>query len=78
MSGKPYTVAEVAELMGYSPQTVTRLFERERGIQILVRPEKMLKRRYRAMTTPRECATSGFAIDYPFASRLCAGRVRMV
>jgi hypothetical protein len=28
----PYTVDEVAALMGFSRATVTRLFERERGV----------------------------------------------
>ena len=52
-SAKPFTVAEVAELTGYSRQTVTRLFEREPGVLLINRPEKMHKRRYRSMRIPR-------------------------
>lgn len=48
-----YTVAEVAALMGLSRQTVTRLFERERGVIILERPERMHKRPYRSIRIPR-------------------------
>jgi transcriptional regulator GlxA family with amidase domain len=33
-----YTVAEVAQLMGYSRRTIIRLFEREPGV--LIRPGK--------------------------------------
>ena len=33
-----YTVAEVAALTGFSRATVTRIFERERGVLILWRP----------------------------------------
>jgi len=34
-----YTIAEVAALIGFSRQTVTRLFQNERGVLILERPE---------------------------------------
>jgi hypothetical protein len=47
------TVAEVAALTGYSHQTITRLFERERGVLILGRPEKTHKRSYRSLRIPR-------------------------
>ena len=47
-----HTVAEVAALMGLSRQTVTRLFERERGVIILARPESMHKRPYRSIRIP--------------------------
>jgi hypothetical protein len=47
-----YTVTEVAVLMGFSPQTVTRLFEREPGVLVLNRPEVMHKRRYRSIRVP--------------------------
>ena len=43
-----YTVAEVAAMTGFSRGTVTRMFERERGILMLNRPESMHKRRYRS------------------------------
>jgi predicted DNA-binding transcriptional regulator YafY len=33
------TVAEVAELTGFSRDTITRMFEREKGVLILARPE---------------------------------------
>ena len=48
-----YTVAEVAELTGFSVGTITRMFEREKGVLILKRPESMHKRRYRSIRIPR-------------------------
>ncbi|HSY35007.1 MAG TPA: hypothetical protein VK814_04590 [Acidobacteriaceae bacterium] len=47
------TVAEVATLTGWSRQTVTRLFERERGVLVLGRPESLHKRSYRSIRIPR-------------------------
>lgn len=47
------TVADVASLTGPSRGTVTQLFEGERGILILGRPEQMHKRRYRSIRIPR-------------------------
>jgi len=47
------TVAEVAALTGLSRQTVTEMFEHERGVLILGRPETMHKRRYRSLRIPR-------------------------
>lgn len=46
------TVAEVAALMALSQKTVTRLFEKERGVLILERPTSMHKRRYRTIRIP--------------------------
>jgi len=48
-----YTVAEVSALTGFSERTVTRMFEAERGVLILERPETMHKRRYRSIRIPR-------------------------
>jgi AraC-like DNA-binding protein len=48
-----YTVREVAALTGFSRQTVTRMFQRERGVLILGRPESMHKRPYRSIRIPR-------------------------
>jgi hypothetical protein len=48
-----YTVAEVASLTGLSRQTIIRLFERERGVIVLQRPEAMHKRSYRTIRIPR-------------------------
>jgi predicted transcriptional regulator len=48
-----YTVAEVAALTGFSRQTVTRMFEQEKGVLILERPEKMHKRGFRSIRIPR-------------------------
>jgi len=50
---KALTVAEAAELTGFSPQTVTRMFEREPGVLVLSRPESMHKRGYRSIRIPR-------------------------
>jgi hypothetical protein len=47
-----YTVAEVAELTGLSVRTVTRVFEKEKGVIILARPETIHKRRYRSIRIP--------------------------
>jgi hypothetical protein len=35
-----YPVREIASLSSFSRQTVTRMFERERGVLIMERPEK--------------------------------------
>jgi hypothetical protein len=48
-----FTVAEVGALMGLSRQTVTRLFQNERGVLILERPEAMHKKKYRSIRIPR-------------------------
>jgi len=50
---RPYTIAEVAAMTGFSKQTVTRLFEKERGVLILARPEQTHKRGYRSIRIPR-------------------------
>lgn len=47
------TVAEVTKLTGYSARTVIRLFENERGVLVLERPETRTKRRYRSIRIPR-------------------------
>jgi hypothetical protein len=47
------TVMEVAALTGLSRQTVSRLFEHERDVLILGRPESMHKRSYRSIRIPR-------------------------
>lgn len=48
-----YTVAEAATLTGLSRQTVTRMFEKEKGVIVVVRPETMHKRGYRNIRIPR-------------------------
>jgi len=48
-----YTVAEVSALTGFSRRTITRMFEEEKGVLILERPEKMHKRGYRSIRIPR-------------------------
>jgi AraC-like DNA-binding protein len=50
---RPYTIAEVAAMTGFSKQTVTRLFEKEPGVLILERPDQKHKRRYRSIRIPR-------------------------
>jgi hypothetical protein len=40
-------------MMGLSRQTVIRIFEKERGVLILRRPESMHKRPYRSLRIPR-------------------------
>ncbi len=54
IQNKPaYTVAEIAALTGFSGRTVIRMFEQEKGVLILERPEKMHKRGYRSIRIPR-------------------------
>jgi hypothetical protein len=49
---KTYTTKEISELMGFSQPTLRKIFEREPGVLILNRPEKMRKRRYRSFRVP--------------------------
>ena len=49
-----YTVREVAELTGFSRQTITRMLETEKGVLVLSRPESLHKRSYRSIRMPRE------------------------
>jgi transcriptional regulator GlxA family with amidase domain len=48
-----YTIAEVAEMTGLSARTITRMFENEKGVILIERPESMHKRRYRSIRIPR-------------------------
>jgi hypothetical protein len=48
-----YAVAEVAALTGYSRQTITWMFEGEKGVLIVDRPETLHKKRYRSIRIPR-------------------------
>lgn len=45
-------VDEVVSMTGFSRRTVIRLFEAEKGVIILERPEKMHKRRFRSLRIP--------------------------
>lgn len=53
LGDKPLTIGEAAHLSGLSRMTITRLFENERGVIILERPEEMHKRSYRSIRIPR-------------------------
>lgn len=53
MEKNAFSVREVAALTGWSPQTITRMFEDEPGVFVLERPTKMNKRRYRSIRIPR-------------------------
>lgn len=54
MVGKAvYTLTEVAALMGFCANTVTRLFENEPGVILLKRPANLHKRSYRSIRIPR-------------------------
>jgi hypothetical protein len=53
MEKQAYTVREIAAMTGFSRQIITRLFERERGVIILERPERTHKRCYRSIRIPR-------------------------
>lgn len=48
-----FTVNELSTMTGWSPQTITRMFEDEPGVFVLERPTKMNKRRYRSIRIPR-------------------------
>ncbi len=48
-----YTLSEIAEMTGFSRQTVSRLFENETGTLILRSPETLHKRGYRSIRVPR-------------------------
>jgi transcriptional regulator with XRE-family HTH domain len=47
-----YSIREVAELTGFSRQTITRMFEGERGVLIIERPETLYKRKHRSIRIP--------------------------
>ena len=47
----PYTVAEVAKMLHFSPQFITQMFENEPGVLIVERQAK--KRNYRTIRIPR-------------------------
>jgi transcriptional regulator GlxA family with amidase domain len=47
-----YTCEEVAEMMGFSRQTITRMFENEPGVIVIKSPTRMNKRRYRSIRIP--------------------------
>jgi hypothetical protein len=47
------SVDDVVILMGLSRRSIIRLFEHERGVLIIERPETMHKRRYRSLRIPR-------------------------
>jgi len=54
VSENVYTVKQVAELTGFSPQTITRLFEHEEGIIVIERKKPGGKRaHYRSIRIPR-------------------------
>lgn len=48
-----YTVSQVTALTGFSRQTISRIFVREKGVLILKRPERVRKRPYRSISIPR-------------------------
>ena len=47
-----YTVAEAAEILKVSTDTITRMFEDEPGVLDLGSPERLHKRRYRVLRIP--------------------------
>ena len=47
-----FTIREVAALTGFSRQTISRMFESEPGVLVIVRPEKIHKQRYRSIRIP--------------------------
>ena len=53
MEKQAYTVGEVSELMGFSRQTIVRLFEHEPGVLVVERPETLHKGHYRSIRIPR-------------------------
>jgi hypothetical protein len=54
MDEKPaYALAEVAVMTDFSRSNVIRVFERERDVLMLNRPESIRKRGYRSIRIPR-------------------------
>jgi len=53
MMKEVYTIGDLVPLTGFSRATLTRLFEKQPGIILLERPEKLHNRRYRSMRIPR-------------------------
>jgi predicted DNA-binding transcriptional regulator AlpA len=54
LQSKPaLTLKEVAELTGFSRQTVTRIFEDEPGVLVFERAESMHRKKHRTITVPR-------------------------
>jgi len=53
MEETPYSVAEVAKLTGLSKQTVTRIFESERGVIIYQEARPRKRASYRIIRIPR-------------------------
>jgi transcriptional regulator GlxA family with amidase domain len=49
----PYTVAEVANLTGFSERTITKLFENEKGVLIYEVPRLRRRAHYRTIRIPR-------------------------
>jgi hypothetical protein len=49
-----YTVAEIAQVTGFSRQTITRLFEKEPGVIIIGCSERLHTRGYRSIRVPAE------------------------
>jgi len=48
-----FTILEIAEMLKLSRQTVTRMFEQEKGVIVLDRKSRMHKRGYRTLRIPR-------------------------
>jgi hypothetical protein len=48
-----YTVKEVATMTGFSRQTITRMFENQKGVLVIERPETLHKRKHRSIRIPR-------------------------
>lgn len=49
---KAFSILEIARMLGFDRDTITKLFENEPGVIILNRPTTMNKRRYRTMRVP--------------------------
>jgi len=47
------TVQQIAKLIAVSPNTVTRLFEKRKGVLLIGHEETDDKRRYRSLRIPR-------------------------
>lgn len=49
---RPLSVVEAADRMGVSRQTISRLFEHEKGVIVIGTPETKNKRQYRTIRIP--------------------------
>jgi hypothetical protein len=63
-------------MTGFSRQTATRMFERERGVIVVARPVSMHKRSYRSIPIPSEVYERGVNRTLPKLVRVHGSQMR--